>query len=240
MKITILKTFKVVCFLLLMTGLAACSSGGGSSGDDSADDATFTSTDAQYVGAAVYNGQNTAFADINSQYQAAATDISKALAEKAVDLAKQTSSGNIVVNQVYNCRVAGHTTLTGNFPWQVITPDPPDYVAPPFSFSINGQLKEDVSDPTNNLNDCEVGNGIILDGTIYSDLTMSGDVNGGQAQWSTDGILGINRRGSYGGLVMVADDCRIFFTIHMTWTGSGATTGSASGTICDQSYSFSF
>ena len=82
-----------------------------------------------------------------------------------------------------------------------------------------GQITIQVSDPTNNLNDCDVGGGIILDGTLY--LTISG--TDGDITMTLNGSIGINRRGSGGGLVPITDDCWIY----ITYSG-----GSASGSIC--------
>lgn len=82
-----------------------------------------------------------------------------------------------------------------------------------------GQITIQVSDPTNNLNDCDVGGGIILDGTLY--LTISG--TDGDITMTLNGSIGINRRGSGGGLVPITDDCWIY----ITYSG-----GNASGSIC--------
>ena len=229
------KVFTVLCTLVLMSGLAACSSSG-SGGDDTADDTTFTATDAHNVGASFNNAQNAAYGDIMDEY---ATQLANVYKDMVVDATKASQSGVININNVYNCFVAGHITSIGDFNWTINYPVPPSDNTP-YSFTIGGQLTENISDPTNNLNDCEVGGGVILDGSIYSMLTMSGNESGGQAKWTTDGIIGINRRGSSGGLVMIDDDCRIFLTIDMSWSGSGAATGSAYGTVCDESYNFTF
>ena len=219
---------------------AACGGAGSSGGDD--DESTFTSDDAQSVGANIYNSQSEAY---NAISQAAWAEIEYAQS-LALDLAKgagikRTDTGSIPVNEVFNCSVSGHITCTGNFNWTIITPDGPDYVAPELSVSIRGELMEQVSDPTNNLNDCEVGDSVIMDGTIYSLFTFDwNESSGGQAKFSTDGTLGFNRRGPTGGLVMIADDCSIFFTVTINMTAALATSGSASGTICGESYSFSF
>jgi len=78
-----------------------------------------------------------------------------------------------------------------------------------------------VSDPTNNLNDCDVGNGVILDGTLYFTATGT-DTN---INISMTGTLGVNRRGPTGGLVPITSDCSIF--IYYT-----ASTGKTTGSIC--------
>jgi hypothetical protein len=231
------KILGVFTFIVLAAVCTGCGGGSGSSSNDAADTSTtFTATDAHNVGAAFNNAQSAAWSDVMTQYgdQLAAT-----WGAKVVDVSKGTRSGTINLNNVYNCYVAGHITQTGNINWSYTYPDPPDYVAPAYSFTVNGQIEDDVSDPTNNLNDCEVGEGVILDGTIYSQLTISGDESSAHAQFSMDGIIGINKRGPTGGLVMIADDCRIFLTIVVNSTSAGAT-GSANGTVCDQTYSYSF
>jgi len=231
-----MKIFIVVCSLFLMTGLVACG-GATSSSDDTDDDATFTATDAQNVGAGLNNSQSAAFTAIMNQY---ATDAAKSNKSMALDLTKTTKSGTIPVNDVYNCQVGGHITSTGNFNWSFSYPDYPATTPEPSAW-IRGQLMQQVSDPTNNLYDCEQAGGVILDGTIYSQFTYDWTESGGaMAVFSTDGSIGLNRRGPTGGLVMIASDCSIFFTVTVNVSPSGATTGNASGTICGQSYSYSY
>lgn len=226
-----MKTFIIVCSLFLMTGLAAC---GGASSNDATEELTFTATDAHNVGAGFYNSQSAAFTAIVSQYTTEAAKSDKSL---AIDLTKTTKSGTIPVNDVYNCQVGGHITSTGNFNWSVTVPDPPAEA----SAWIRGQLMQQVSDPTNNLYDCEQTGGVILDGTIYSQFTYDWTESGGaKAVFSTDGTIGINKRGPTGGLVMIASDCSIFFTVAVNVSPLGTATGNASGTICGESYSFSY
>ncbi|MFA4875729.1 MAG: hypothetical protein WC956_02750 [bacterium] len=229
-----MKTFIVVCSLFLMTGLAACGGSTSSSDDDTDDDATFTATDAQNVGAGLNNSQSAVYTDIFTQY---GDQLAAAFGAMTLDVTKGTRSGTINVNNVYNCQVSGHITSTGSFPWSYTYPDSPN-TTPEASFSISGQLMQQVSDPTNNLNDCEQSGGLILDGTIYSQLTASGQGSSAQATFSTDGTIEFNRRGPTGGLIPMGS-CSIFLTVHANASG-GTATGSASGTICGQSYSYSY
>ena len=68
-----------------------------------------------------------------------------------------------------------------------------------------GQVIMQVSDPTNNLNDCVVENGLILDGTLMMDL---GGEDGSFTVY-INGSIGVNRLGDGGGLVPVDDDCGV-------------------------------
>ncbi|MFH1830612.1 MAG: hypothetical protein ABH871_07540 [Pseudomonadota bacterium] len=226
-----MKRFIVVCSFFLMIGLVAC----GSTSSSSTDDATLTDADVQNVGAALYNSQSTTFTDIMNQF---GTD--SAATSAALGLAKTTRSGIININRVDNCQVSGHITSTGDFNWSYSYPDYPATTPEPSAY-IRGQLMQQVSDPTNNLYDCEQSNDLILDGTIYSQLTYDWTQSGGgQLVLSTDGTIGLNRRGPTGGLVMIASDCSIFFTVTINVSPAGATSGSASGTICGESYYYSF
>ena len=229
-----MKTFIVVCSFFLMTGLVACGGATSSSGNDTDDDATFTTTDAQNVGAGLNNAQSAAYSDIFKQY---GDQLAEAFGAMTLDVTKATKSGTIIVNNVYKCQVSGHITTTGTFPWAYTYPDYPN-TTPEASFSISGQLKQDVSDPTNNLNDCEQAGGLILDGTIYSQLTASGQGSSAQAKFTTDGTIEFNRRGPTGGLIPMGN-CSILLTVIAKVSG-GTTTGSATGTICGHAYYYSY
>ena len=125
-------------------------------------------------------------------------------------------ASTININSTTACPVAGHITALGSF---LYTYNETTYVS-----SLSGQVTFNVSDPTNNLNDCEVGNGIILDGSIY--LTMSG--TNANLTGVLDGTIGINKRGPTGGLVPITDDCSIFLSFSTT---------KISGTICGHTVS---
>ena len=125
---------------------------------------------------------------------------------------------NTGVNYEYQCTGGGHITASGN---------------------VNGSCNEEgyctysamitfqVSDPTNNLNDCDVGNGILLDGTI--NLVITGTSTGGVIDQTSTllGTIGINRRGDTGGLVPISDDC--YINLRYVIDGN---TASGGGTIC--------
>jgi len=123
-----MKIFIVVCSLFLMTGLVACG-GATSSSDDTDDDATFTATDAQNVGAGLNNSQSAAFTAIMNQY---ATDAAKSNKSMALDLTKTTKSGTIPVNDVYNCQVGATSrppeTSIGRSAIQITRQRPPSPV----------------------------------------------------------------------------------------------------------------
>jgi len=117
------------------------------------------------------------------------------------------------VSAAANCPAGGHITITGNFYV--------DAQAGTFSVSLTMQ----VGDRSNNLNDCDVGGGLILDGTIRFDMS------GSAASWSgnMNGSLSINRRGPTGGLVPITSDCGIFVGYRSD--------GYAAGTICGETVS---
>lgn len=119
----------------------------------------------------------------------------------------------VAVNAQAACPGGGQISVTGN-----INVDPQ-------AGTFNALFNFLVGDPTNNLNDCDVGNGVIVDGRIT--VTLSGST----AAWSgnMNGSLTINRRGPSGGLVRIAPSCSIFISYF--------TNGSASGTICGHSVS---
>ncbi len=107
------------------------------------------------------------------------------------------------------CPIAGRITYSGNVSVDIE------------STSIYGLIQIQISDPTNNLNDCEVVTDLILDGTLT--LTVSGDATAVSA--SLVGTLGINNRGNGGGLVPI-DECFISLT---------AANGTVTGSICGRS-----
>jgi hypothetical protein len=85
-------------------------------------------------------------------------------------------------------------------------------------------------DVTNNLNDCNVGSGLIVDGTVY--FTGAGD--GSALSMSLDGTLSLNTRGPTGGLTpycasTICSDCLIAVSFPYG--------GTATGTICGYSVS---
>lgn len=122
----------------------------------------------------------------------------------------------ININEESSCPAGGRITAIGSF-LVTVNEDTGDS-------SISGQTTFHVSDPTNNLNDCNVGNGIILDGTLL--LTITG--SNGNISGVLDGIIGINERGATGGLKPITDDCRIFLSFNPS---------RVTGTICDHNVS---
>jgi hypothetical protein len=73
----------------------------------------------------------------------------------------------IPMGGVMNCAVAGHITRSGN-----VTVTVGEDLA-----NIYGLITFLISDPVNNLNDCQVAEGVILNGTIT--LTLAGDSDSG-------------------------------------------------------------
>jgi hypothetical protein len=127
-------------------------------------------------------------------------------------------------NGSYGCAGGGHISYTGNFKtWCESWTYYPDYgvCTDCTGWDTSNAVTFQVSDRTNNLNDCDVGNGVILDGTLY--LTAVG--KDAAIDITMTGTLGINRRGATGGLTPIASDCFIF----IKYT---AATGKTTGSIC--------
>lgn len=141
-----------------------------------------------------------------------------------------TLSCSGTVNETYPCASAGHITVTGNMHIYCTDPEPipggggaEECASGVYHTSI--LVVFHVSDATNNLNDCDVGGGTILDGTI--NLTVAGDNAALTA--NLDGTIDIDNRGPTGGLVPIANSCGIFVTFNSN--------GTASGTICGNTVS---
>ena len=119
----------------------------------------------------------------------------------------------IPLNGQTACPVAGRISYSGNVTVEASETDA----------TIQGLIGFNVSDPTNNLNDCEVGGGIILNGSLV--LTMAGSASAGIGL-SLTGTITANRRGTAGGLVP-AGGGRIFLSLPR---GGTRVTGSIFGT----------
>lgn len=91
------------------------------------------------------------------------------------------------------------------------------------SWSVYGLVTFAISDPTNNLNDCEVAEDVILDGSLT--LTVAGSSARGGVGASINGTIGINQRGPAGGLVP-RGECYVFLTVPV---GGNRATGSVCG-----------
>jgi hypothetical protein len=118
---------------------------------------------------------------------------------------------NVPVSGSAPCPVAGHVTFAGN----IFVDDK--------TGNTQGTITMQYGDRTNNLADCEVAGGVIVDGTIT--LTISG----GQAGIALGmaGTLSVNRRGQSGGLHPLGS-CLI--QIHVA-----ANANTATGSVCGQS-----
>lgn len=95
----------------------------------------------------------------------------------------------IPLNGQTACPVAGRISYSGNV----------KVTASETDATIQGLIGFNVSDPTNNLNDCEVGNGIILTGSLV--LTIAGSASAGTSAGigiSLTGTINANRRGTAG------------------------------------------
>lgn len=119
----------------------------------------------------------------------------------------------IPLNGQVACPVKGRITYSGNV----------TVTASETNATIQGLIGFNVSDRTNNLNDCEVGGGLILDGSLV--FTIAGSATAGVG-FSLTGTISVNRRGPTGGLVP-AGGGRVFLNLPR---GGTRVTGSIFGT----------
>lgn len=136
--------------------------------------------------------------------------------EQAFGQVSSPVSFSYPISGVEACPIAGHITYSGNVSGS----------ASETAWSLYGLITFLVSDPTNNLNDCEVAAGVILDGTLT--FTVSGNSTEGVGA-SLTGTITVNSRGPTGGLVP-RGSCYIFLNVPRG--GSQAT-----GTVCGHSVS---
>lgn len=155
-------------------------------------------SDINDINAALTSGMNV----ISTDYTTQAATAFAALFSKTIPLKGQSA-----------CPVAGRISYSGNV----------NITASETDATINGLIGFNVSDPTNNLYDCEVGNGIILTGSLV--LTIAGSASAGIGI-SLTGTINANRRGTAGGLVP-AGGGRVFLSLPR---GGTRVTGSVFGT----------
>lgn len=130
-------------------------------------------------------------------------------------------SSALAYNQTMNlggqtaCPVAGRITRSGNATVSGNTDT--NY------WEMNALVTFHISDPTNNLNDCEASKGVILDGTLT--LTLAGSSTKGGVGATVTGTIGVNERGPTGGLVP-RGDCFVFLNVAV---GASKATGSVCG-----------
>jgi hypothetical protein len=105
----------------------------------------------------------------------------------------QSGAGALAVGFPLNgqsgCQISGRVSWTGNVSVSV---DIDNGIG-----TIFGLITFRISDPTNNLNDCQVAPGVILDGSLT--LTMAGNTDERVGLWFA-GEIEINERGPTGGL----------------------------------------
>ncbi len=162
---------KIFVTFTALLGIASCGSGDSSSVND------LTAAE-----------QTAVSADVMTAMTAAQTNY--ATAQPTYSLSSNPTRDltiTIPLNGSHNCAVAGHITWAGSVTG----------VATETTASVSGQVTFHISDPTNNLNDCQVAADVILDGTLY--LQFTGDLTG--ASVSLNGSFTVNSRGPTGGLV---------------------------------------
>ena len=192
------RVFLILCVLCIVSSFSC---GGGSSSNVSSDDVN-----------AISAALTSTMTDCMGEIEYSSVNCDELLMVAGGSFSK-------AVNIEHSCPVDGRITATGNMSGSWTDSG---------SGSYNAMITFQVSDPTNNLNDCEVGSGIILDGSLILTLTGSYSAAGNTFLATLIGTIGINERGPTGGLVMVASDC--YISLRFTETG-------ASGTICGHSVS---
>ncbi len=139
-----------------------------------------------------------------------------------------TTSCTGTVNETYNCPSGGHITSTGNMALYctniVDLGNGVQGCASANDFRASMSIVFHVSDPTNNLNDCNIGNNVVLDGTV--NLTVSGMITALTA--NINGTIDIDTIKD-GGLTPIASSCYIFI--------SYPAGGTPNGTICGNTVS---
>ena len=215
-----MKQLSNVLVLLISTLfiLSCGGSGGGLSTDQvNAVSAALTGT----MNATSYNATIPSSININS-----IASIDSATFTHNSDYSKFTAN----LNDVYACSGGGHITYVGNVILACAVactypPEPAQQICECGTWYSTTVITFHVSDPTNNLNDCDVGGGVILDGTI--NFMASGTLPAINA--SMNGTISVNKRGDTGGLVPIADDCLIALSFPYQ--------AKATGTICGNSVS---
>lgn len=128
---------------------------------------------------------------------------------------------SVPVNATTPCPAAGHVTTLGNV--YASCPTPPATGA----CTMSGALTFNFGDRTNNLQDCEYANGLVVDGTL--NLTLTGTASGTAItlEETVTGALSLDRKGPTGGLTPVSinglSSCFVFLTAKLperTITGS--------------------
>jgi hypothetical protein len=195
--------------LTLAVALAGCGGGGGDEVSNPLSDNDLTQAEIEAVAAAVQGAAS------QGTSSAGPTALQRHL---VLDERGVAASGNIPLNGQYACQVGGRISWTGNVAWSANETTG--------AWTMGGGIMFQVSDPTNNLNDCQVAPGVILDGTL--NFVVAGTSAEGVGS-TLNGEISVNRRGPTGGLVP-RGSCWIMLTVPRG--GSRAT-----GSVCGHSVS---
>lgn len=204
--------------ILLAVSLSACGGGGGSSGGDGGGG---NGGDGNGGGGELTQEEKDLIDDtIEEVFTSTFNDTVNTFSVTQNSVAPATINNFPIFNQRQACFPAGRSTVNGNIKFDDETGD------------IYGQLTIDFSDPTNNLNDCEIGNGLILDGTVFVSFYCPGT-------FTIDGNIEVSRRGSGGGLVPINSNFGIFITGPCAGAGGGGGGGGYCGGNCsDPGYAY--
>lgn len=209
--------------LVLATAILFFQSCGGSG-----DTATLTTDQINNISAALTGGLNATYEGMG-----APTPTSVSIDATSFPYTYACNPGDcqftMTPNGTYDCSGGGHITMTGNITIActetTTTPAPGSVTYCSGNWYTSMAVVFHVSDETNNLNDCDVGGGVILDGTV--NFTASGTDDAISA--NINGTIDIDERGPTGGLVPIAPACYIFISYPHG--------GNPSGTICGNTVS---
>lgn len=209
---------KTAVVLTMVAGLGvSCGGGSDSSGTG------LQSADVNQIMSSVTDALSTS---TQSSALTGGTAPSTALVARSADL---TSSAP--VNYVVACPVDGHVTTTGNV--SATCPTPPATGA----CSFTGAITINYGDRTNNLNDCEFSNGLVIDGFLFVSLSGTGSGTAVTFTETVSGTLSLNRKGPTGGLVPISingiGSCFVFLTANFP-------ARTITGDVCGQSVNMTF
>ena len=192
--------------------LVSTACGSGDSGDifNPLDSSELTDSEKVAIANTFIGAMNGANGDFASQGTLAASGL--ALQVGNAPSGAEALAIDFPLNGQSGCQVSGRISWTGN-----VTVSVDNGIG-----TIFGLITFQISDPTNNLNDCQVTPGVILDGSLT--LTMAGNTDEGVGL-SLAGEIGINERGPTGGLIP-RGNCFISLSVPR---GGDTVTGSVCG-----------
>lgn len=219
------KLLSIFCAFLSVT-IINCNSSSSSSSDLTSDQINAISKAmVTAMGATDYSASPSSIATELASAELASVDVDSMTFTHSASYDRYTANAN----DVSPCTGGGHITYTGTLVIACTAGATYDhdtgYLTSCGTWHTSIDFTFEFGDRTNNLNDCDVGGGLILDGTVY----FTGSGNDAKLSMNLDGTLSLNTRGDTGGLKpycesVICSDCSIFVSFPYG--------GTASGTIC--------